>query len=71
MRCFFDVTFVFAQNYFMIFASLSIVQASLTLPSFIAKSNQNARAVLKRLNYHSAFIILVYASFLLNCERGL
>jgi hypothetical protein len=35
------------QNYFVIFATLGIAQASLALRSLIAKINQKSRAVLK------------------------
>ena len=42
------VTFVIAQNYFVIFATLGIMN-KLILHSLIAKSNQKARAVPKKL----------------------
>ena len=48
LRKSFLVTFVIAQNYFVIFASLGIMN-KLILLSLIAKSNQKASAVPKKL----------------------
>ena len=54
------VTFVIAQNYFVIFASLGIVRTSSTLLSLIAKINQKARAVLKKLKLLFTILLIIY-----------